>query len=70
MINKAFEQTTTLPHQRSEISEISLDFAAAARQRLGDGAERVKEYVAKEPLRALGIALGVGIILGCLIKRR
>jgi ElaB/YqjD/DUF883 family membrane-anchored ribosome-binding protein len=28
------------------------------------------EYIVKEPAKALGLALGVGVLLGWLIKRR
>jgi ElaB/YqjD/DUF883 family membrane-anchored ribosome-binding protein len=56
--------------QADEIREMALEYAAAARERLAEGSERVREYVVKEPARALGIALGVGVLVGWLIKRR
>ena len=56
--------------QAEQIKEMALEYAATARERLAVGGERVKDYVVKEPARALGIALGVGVLLGWMIKRR
>ena len=58
------------PQQAEELKEKALEYAAAARERLTEGSDRIKQYVVKEPARALGIALGVGVLLGWLIKRR
>jgi ElaB/YqjD/DUF883 family membrane-anchored ribosome-binding protein len=44
--------------------------AAAAREQLDEGRKRVREYVMEKPVQALGIALGVGVLIGWLIKRR
>jgi hypothetical protein len=44
--------------------------AAITLGRLAEGAERIKDYARREPARALGIALGVGVLIGWLIKRR
>jgi len=56
--------------QTDALKEKALDFAAVARERLAEGNERIKDYVVKEPARALGLALGLGVLLGWLIKRR
>ena len=53
-----------------ELKERALEYAATAREQLAMGSERIRDYVVKEPARALGIALGVGVLLGWLIKRR
>jgi len=45
-------------------------YAATARERLAEGSEKVREYIVNEPARALGIALGLGVLLGWMIKRR
>ncbi len=45
-------------------------YAAAASERLIEGRDRIRQYIINEPARALGIALGVGVLLGWLIKRR
>ncbi len=70
MIDNAREQTTSFDPEAFDLRERALELEATARERLAEGTEWVKEYVAKEPVRALGIALGAGIILGWLIKRR
>jgi len=56
--------------QAEEIKEKALEYAATAREQLAQGSEKIRDYVVKEPARALGIALGVGVLLGWMIKRR
>jgi ElaB/YqjD/DUF883 family membrane-anchored ribosome-binding protein len=56
--------------QAEELKARALEYAETARARLTQGSEFVKDYVQKEPARALGIALGLGVALGWLIKRR
>ena len=53
-----------------ESASPALWYAAIALGRLAEGKERVKEYVIREPMRALGIALGVGVLIGWWSKRR
>ena len=53
-----------------ELKEMAAAYAAAARERLSEGGERVKDYVVKQPVRAMGIALGLGVLVGWMIKRR
>jgi hypothetical protein len=52
------------------LKEQALVYAAAARERLAEGREKLRESIVNEPARALAIALGVGVVLGWLIKRR
>jgi len=54
----------------AEIKEKALDFAATAREQWSERSRTLKDYIVNEPLRALGIALGMGVVLGWLIKRR
>jgi ElaB/YqjD/DUF883 family membrane-anchored ribosome-binding protein len=56
--------------QLDELKEQALVYAAAAREQLAEKQAMIREYIVKEPIRALGIALGVGVLLGWLIKRR
>lgn len=56
--------------QAEEMKARALEYAEMARERLSEGSEFVKDYVNKQPARALGIALGLGVALGWLIKRR
>ena len=53
-----------------DVKEKALDLAATAREQLSGGTQFLRDYIVKEPTRALGIALGMGVILGWLIKRR
>jgi len=56
--------------QAEELKARAAEYAEAARVRLAEGSGFVKDYVNREPARALGIALGLGVVLGWLIKRR
>jgi len=53
-----------------QLKEQALNYAATAREQLAEGQERIRDYVVNKPAHALGIALGVGVLLGWLIKRR
>jgi len=53
-----------------DVKERALEFAATTRERLSGGGKFLRDYIDKEPTRALGIALAMGVILGWLIKRR
>ena len=56
------------PHV-DDIKAIARQDVAAARERLSEGRAIVTDYVTREPVKALGIALLVGVVLGWLIKR-
>lgn len=70
MIDRAEEMTAGWSPQADEFKEMALQYAAVAQERLAEGSERVKAYVVKQPTRALGIALGLGVLVGWMIKRR
>jgi ElaB/YqjD/DUF883 family membrane-anchored ribosome-binding protein len=55
--------------QMDEIRAMARQDMAVARERLADGTAIVTDYVAREPVKALGIALLVGVVLGWLIRR-
>jgi len=55
--------------QLDDIKAMARQDVAAARERLADGRAIVSDYVTREPVKALGIALCVGVVLGWLIKR-
>lgn len=55
--------------QLEEIRAMARQDVAVARERLAEGRDMVRGYVARAPVKALGIALGIGVILGWLIKR-
>ncbi|WP_406697303.1 hypothetical protein V5E97_00525 [Singulisphaera sp. Ch08] len=70
MIDRMQGLEANLRPQAEELKERALEYAATARERLAEGSGMIKEYVVKEPARALGIALGVGVLLGWMIKRK
>ena len=70
MIDRIQGLQSALGPQADELKERALEYAASAREMLSGGTDKVKEYVVKEPARALGVALGLGVLLGWLIKRR
>ncbi len=55
--------------QLDDIKAMARQDVAAARERLADGRAIVTDFVTREPVKALGIALCVGVVLGWLIKR-
>jgi hypothetical protein len=56
--------------QAEQLKEQALEIAADARERLAGASEAVKRSIVDQPVRALAIAFGMGIILGWIIKRR
>jgi ElaB/YqjD/DUF883 family membrane-anchored ribosome-binding protein len=55
--------------QLDEIKAMARQDVAVARERLAERSATVKDYVVREPVKALGIALCVGVVLGWLIRR-
>ncbi len=52
------------------LRETALEAAATARERWAEGSTWVRNYTLREPAKALGVALGMGVFVGWLIKRR
>ncbi len=50
--------------------EKALELAATARERVTQGGNAIRSYTIEQPAKALGLALGMGVLLGWLIKRR
>jgi ElaB/YqjD/DUF883 family membrane-anchored ribosome-binding protein len=55
--------------QLEEIKAMARQDVAVARERLAEGRAVVSDYVLREPVKALGIALCIGVVLGWLIRR-
>jgi ElaB/YqjD/DUF883 family membrane-anchored ribosome-binding protein len=70
MIDRLQNPDAGFSDQAEELKAQALEYALTAQARFTEGSELVKSYVTKQPARALGIALGVGVVLGWLIKRR
>ena len=64
------QQIVSLADQAEEWQARALEYSQLAHKRLSAGNAFLKDYTEKEPVRALGIALGLGVFLGWLIKRR
>jgi ElaB/YqjD/DUF883 family membrane-anchored ribosome-binding protein len=56
--------------QMPEIRAMAHQDMAFARERLADGREMVRDFLVKEPVKALGITFCIGVALGWLISRR
>jgi len=70
MVDRNRDGRSEFTPQADEIRAMAAQDVAVARERLVEGTVRIKNYVATEPARALGIALGVGVLLGWMIARR
>ncbi len=56
--------------QLEDIRAMAHQDMAFARERLSDGTAILRDYVVREPVKALGITLCIGVALGWLISRR
>jgi len=70
MIDRIQDVGANYGPQLDQVKEQALIYTATARERLAEGSEKVRQYIVDEPVKALGIALGMGVLLGWLIKRR
>jgi ElaB/YqjD/DUF883 family membrane-anchored ribosome-binding protein len=53
-----------------DLKERVLEVSATVSEKFSGGTQILRDYIVKEPTRALGIAVGMGVLLGWLIKRR
>ena len=70
MIDRMSEMESGFGPTAEAAKERALDLAAAAKEKFGLGSEAIKAYTIEQPARALGLALGMGVLLGWWIKRR
>ena len=70
MIDRIRDLESSLGPQADQLKEAALDMAATAREQLTRGRDYVREFTIHQPAKALGLALGMGVLLGWLIKRR
>ncbi len=70
MIDRIQEVAPSYEDQAEELKAMALEYVNKTQVKLAEGSELIKDYVTRQPARALGIALGVGVALGWLIKRR
>ena len=70
MIDETRDPESVLGGRVDDLKERALEFAATAREQFSGATRSLKDYIVKEPKRALGFAMGMGVLLGWLIKRR
>ena len=69
MENRVQGVKTEFTPQLDDIKAMASQDIAVARERLSEQTAILSDYVMREPVKALGIALGVGVVLGWLIRR-
>jgi ElaB/YqjD/DUF883 family membrane-anchored ribosome-binding protein len=69
MIGRVQDGKAEFTPQLDEIKAMARQDVAVARERLAEGRAMVSDYVVREPVKALGIALCIGVVLGWLIGR-
>lgn len=52
------------------VKDRALEAAATAKESFAVGTKAIRDYIDRQPARAVGLALGLGVLLGWLIKRR
>lgn len=70
MIDRIREAESGWNALSADARDAALNYAAVAREQMTMAGERIKQFVTEQPARALGIALGLGVVVGWLIKRR
>jgi ElaB/YqjD/DUF883 family membrane-anchored ribosome-binding protein len=70
MIDRILDRASAIAVQTDELKERAQQYVEVTRGRVSELSEAVKAYTVREPARALGIALGLGVFLGWMIKRR
>lgn len=54
----------------SSSRQSAMNYASEARQQINQRVEATGEYVKEKPMQSVGIAAGVGFLLGLLVSRR
>jgi len=70
MIDRLRPDTSAVSLDADELKAQAMEYASIARDKLAEANEYLNDYVQKNPARAVGIALGLGVALAWLIKRR
>ncbi len=70
MIEHIIDRVSSVVAQPDELRERTLHYAEVAQSRMSEVRESVEAYTIRQPMRALGIAFGLGAIVGWMIRRR
>ncbi len=69
MIDGVHGNRTEFTPQLAEIKAMAHQDVAVARERLAEVRSLVSDYLVREPVKALGAALFIGVVVGWLIRR-
>jgi ElaB/YqjD/DUF883 family membrane-anchored ribosome-binding protein len=70
MIDRIRDEVAASSSAADRVKDQALEIMASARERLGGVGTAIRDFTQNQPGKALGIALGMGVFLGWLIKRR
>ena len=70
MFDRIQDLQTSLGPQADQLQEQAAILTASAREKWAEGQEFARNFIAEKPAQALACALGLGVALGWLIKRR
>ncbi len=70
MLDRIQELQAGLGPQADQLQEQAMILAATAKEKWDEGREVARNFILEKPLQALGVAIGMGVLLGWLIKRR
>ncbi len=70
MINRITSPSEPYGPRVEDLKESALDVAATVRETVSRAGQSIKEFTIRQPAQALGLALGMGVFLGWIIKRR
>jgi len=70
MLDRVQELQASLGPQAEQLQEQAMILAASAREKFSEGQAAARKFIVEKPAQALGLALGLGVVLGWLIKRR
>jgi ElaB/YqjD/DUF883 family membrane-anchored ribosome-binding protein len=62
--------TNNVSHNIATVKEKALDASATVRERLDQGCQSLRAFTTEKPAQALGMALGMGVLVGWWLKRR
>lgn len=53
-----------------EVRDEALELVESAGEQVGDLSDKVADAIRKQPFQAVGVALGIGCVMGVIIARR
>lgn len=59
----------TVQQKVGDLQQSATQYYEMGRQRMGQAEQSMEEYIRQQPVKAVMIAAGVGILLGCCLRR-